>query len=130
MEGKTWLNLRDDFFFVFKFNIIISFTNRTMFWLAWNMEYFIQTASMDGRSPATLISSDLNYPKSLTVDETNSRLYWVSGDKIQSCRFDGSQRVEIHTSGYGSPDAIDIFGDRLFWIDDYNHVITVSFIHD
>lgn len=87
----------------------------------------IQQARMDGSDVKTIVSTRLGWPKGITVDEANSRIYWVDAinEHIATTRFDGSNRQHIDVSKY--PNGIDILGDVIFWSDSEDEEIMVLF---
>ncbi|XP_071949391.1 low-density lipoprotein receptor-related protein 2-like [Antedon mediterranea] len=63
----------------------------------------IERSTMSGKSRTTLISTNLNEPKSITVDVTTNRIYWIDisnvENKIESADLDGSERrVDVSVS--------------------------------
>ncbi len=72
---------------------------------------------MDGSNPTTIVSTGLRHNSGITVDETSSRIYWLSlwSKHIDTTRLDGSDRKLITSSDF--PIGIDIFGDTIYWTD-------------
>jgi len=91
------------------------FPFRILFWTDVGKNQAIKKANMDGSNVTTIVSTYLSFPKCLTLDEANSRIYWTDFvyDIIESSRFDGSDRQTITRSA--GPLGIDIFGDFVFW---------------
>lgn len=96
-----------------------------MFWSDWSTNASIRKAGMDGSSPTAIVTTNIVWPNGITVDEANSRIYWVEAmiEKIESSRFDGTDRQIIKGSDH--PFGIDIFGDFIFWSDWMTDKITV-----
>ncbi|XP_071949390.1 low-density lipoprotein receptor-related protein 2-like [Antedon mediterranea] len=74
-----------------------------LFWTEIGNPSKIERSSMSGKSRKALISTNLNEPKSITVDVTTNRIYWIDisnvENKIESADLDGSgRRVEVSVS--------------------------------
>lgn len=93
---------------------------------------------MDGSNQTTIVSKNLYWPNGITVDEADSRIYWVSGAKgldtirifIESCKFDGSDRRKVLQSGDNF--GVDTVADYLFfthWHTGEVKVFLISFTH-
>jgi len=54
----------------------------------------ITMAGMDGKNVRTFVSENLEWPKSMTIDYPNDRLYWIDAKSkiIESIRLDGTDR--------------------------------------
>lgn len=89
-----------------------------MFWTDWGNVPAIMRAGMDGSLPLAIITTNLRWPNGITVDQANSRIYWVDArlDRIESSLFDGNNR-QVITRNAKHPFSVDVFGDRLFWSD-------------
>ncbi len=90
-----------------------------MFWTDWGNVPAIMRAGMDGSLPLAIITTDLRWPNGITVDQANSRIYWVDArlDRIESSLFDGNSRQVVISRNAKHPFSVDVFGDRLFWSD-------------
>lgn len=82
---------------------------------------------MDGSHALAIISTNLKWPNGITVDQGNSRIYWVDAnlDKIESSLFDGNDRQVVISRDAKHPFSVDVLGDRLFWSDWSSHEIKV-----
>jgi len=65
-----------------------------MYWSEAGTNPRIAVAGMDGKYIRTLVSDKLEWPRSVTVDYPNSRLYWVDSKLklIESILLDGKDR--------------------------------------
>ena len=70
---------------------------RFLFWSEVGTSQAIKRADMDGKNVTTLVSSGLNDPYALTIDETTSLVLWFNNGnyKLESCTFTGSYRMAI-----------------------------------
>lgn len=76
-------------------------------------------AGMDGSFPLAIVSSNLKWPNGITVDQGNSRIYWVDArlDRIETSLLDGTDRHIVPSGSTKHPFSVDILGDRVFWSD-------------
>lgn len=65
-----------------------------MYWSDGGFNARIAVAGMDGKNISTFISKNLGWPRSLTIDYPNDRLYWVDfkSQTVESIRLDGTDR--------------------------------------
>jgi len=80
--------------------------------------------SINGGASQLLLTFDThNYPRGLTLDPVNDKLYWSSSDgytagngKIRSANLDGSGLQDLVTGGvYPYGIALDLNGGKMFW---------------
>jgi len=64
-----------------------------MYWCDWSFLPHIGMAGMDGKNLNIIVYSNV-WPKSLTIDYPNDRLYWIDAKSktIESVRLDGTDR--------------------------------------
>lgn len=67
---------------------------RIMYWCDWGYKPRIGMVGMDGRDSSSLVTENLGWPISITIDYPNNRLYWVDVKLglIESIRLDGTDR--------------------------------------
>ncbi|KAL1786188.1 low-density lipoprotein receptor-related protein 1B, partial [Sigmodon hispidus] len=66
-----------------------------MFWTNWNEQHpSIMRATLTGKNPHVIVSTDILTPNGLTIDHRAEKLYFSDGSlgKIERCEYDGSQR--------------------------------------
>lgn len=65
-----------------------------MYWSDWGTFPHIAVAGMDGKNVRIFVNEKLEWPKSVTIDYPNERLYWVDAKSkmIESVRLDGTDR--------------------------------------
>lgn len=65
-----------------------------MYWSEAGINPRIAVAGMDGKYIRTVVSDKLEWPRSVTVDYPNYRLYWVDSKLklIESIHLDGNDR--------------------------------------
>jgi len=68
--------------------------HRRMYWCDWSSFSHIAMAGMDGKNFEIIVHENLEWPKSLTIDYPNDRLYWIDAKSkiIESCGLDGEDR--------------------------------------
>lgn len=95
-----------------------------LFWTDCGSHPHIGSAGMDGSSRKIVITTDIALPTGLAVDETTQRIFWGDAKlhRIESSNFDGTHRV-IFPVEVTQPQALDIFGDSIFWSDSFEHKI-------
>ena len=101
----------------------ISNFSRYMYWTDWGETPKIERAGMDGSiwSRKVIIGDNIFWPNGLTLDYTDSKIYWADAKLsfIHSCDFDGSNRREV-VAGERSlphPFALTLSDDMLYWTD-------------
>ncbi|XP_071523336.1 low-density lipoprotein receptor-like isoform X1 [Panulirus ornatus] len=92
-----------------------------MFWTDWGQEAKIERAGMDGKFREVVVSRDIRWPNSLTLDLVLRKIYWADSKfhTISSCDFDGShRRIILHSTEYlPHPFSITVFEDTMYWTD-------------
>lgn len=66
-----------------------------MFWTNWNEQHpSIMRATLTGKNPHVIVSTDILTPNGLTIDHRAEKLYFSDGSlgKIERCEYDGSRR--------------------------------------
>lgn len=66
-----------------------------MFWTNWNEQHpSIMRATLTGKNPQVIVSTDILTPNGLTIDHRAEKLYFSDGSlgKIERCEYDGSRR--------------------------------------
>lgn len=65
-----------------------------MYWTEWGLNSRILMGGMDGKNSTALITENIEWPNSLSIDYANNRLYWIDNKLkvIESIRLDGSDR--------------------------------------
>lgn len=71
-----------------------------MYWSDWGSNGHIAMAGMDGTNSRLFVTENITWPKSVTIDYPNNRLYWVDAKTaiVESIRLDGTdRRVSVHS---------------------------------
>lgn len=109
------------------FYFIYFFVDRWLFWTDWGQNPRIERAGMDGSHRQAIVTYDVKWPNGLTLDLTQSRIYWVDAklNIISSCKYDGSDRkLILHSSvALRHPFSISTFEDWVYWTDWERHTI-------
>lgn len=65
-----------------------------MYWCSWGSNAHIAQAEMDGENSTQLVTDNLGWPNSVSVDYPNGRIYWVDTKLklVESIRLDGTDR--------------------------------------
>ncbi|XP_077255886.1 putative vitellogenin receptor yl [Temnothorax americanus] len=94
-------------------------TRGKMYWSDGDSNGRIAVAGMDGKNIRTFISEKLSWPKSLTFDYPNDRLYWVDSKSniVESIRLDGTDRRIVQHDIIQEPYALGVFENTLYWSD-------------
>ncbi|XP_051039809.1 low-density lipoprotein receptor-related protein 1B-like [Phodopus roborovskii] len=91
-----------------------------MFWTNWNEQHpSIMRATLTGKNPHVIVSTDILTPNGLTIDHRAEKLYFSEGSlgKIERCEYDGSQRHVIVKSGPGTFLSLAVYDNYIFWSD-------------
>ncbi|XP_078043558.1 vitellogenin receptor-like [Augochlora pura] len=90
-----------------------------MYWMEWGTESHIWKSSMDGTNTSAVVSKNLEWPNSLTIDYANDRLYWIDSKLkiIETVRLDGSDRRTVLREIVKMPMALAVFENKLYWSD-------------
>lgn len=91
------------------------FQNRYMYWSEWGKSQSIKKAALDG-SRQTSFSPTRGQATSLTLDESDRRLYWVeiNTGTIMSSDLDGNDRTAV-VRNLVRPIGLALYKDRLYW---------------
>ncbi|RZC32195.1 low-density lipoprotein receptor-related protein 6, partial [Asbolus verrucosus] len=92
-----------------------------MFWTDWGELPKIERAGMNG-DPSTrsvLVSSNIFWPNSLTIDYEAELIYWMDGNLhfIEVMTYEGKNRTPVLQSKFEYPFALTMFQTKLFWTD-------------
>ncbi len=93
-----------------------------MFWSDWGGRPMIQRANMDGTDHKPLVTKDIVWPNSLTIDMNTYTVYWADAKPdftgIYSIDYNGRNRKTIFTHGkLRHPFSLTMFRDSLYWTD-------------
>ncbi len=88
-----------------------------MYWTDWGQRPMIGRSGMDGSDPTEFVSQNLHWPNGVTVDFSGGRLYWLDARsrKIETVKFDGSDRRLVLDDLNLQPFSIAVFENRLYW---------------
>lgn len=93
-----------------------------MYWTDWGPTPKIERARLDGTERQTFISSGIQYPNGLALDESDKILYWAGTDAnkygiIEALSLDGLNRTVIFCRPGYHPFSLDIFEGFVYWSD-------------
>ncbi|XP_028171895.1 low-density lipoprotein receptor-related protein 4-like isoform X3 [Ostrinia furnacalis] len=90
-----------------------------VFWTDWGPNPKIERADMDGSRRKSVIVNRIFWPNGLTIDYTESKIYWADAKHhvIERATFDGRDRKRITNKGLPHPFAITLFEDAIYWTD-------------
>ncbi|XP_025075482.1 LOW QUALITY PROTEIN: vitellogenin receptor [Pogonomyrmex barbatus] len=79
----------------------------------------ISETGMDGKNTKILVSTNIVWPNSITIDYPNDRLYWVDAklQMIETIRLDGTDRRIVLHDVIQHPSSLVTFENRLYWSD-------------
>jgi len=62
-----------------------------LLWCDWGKQPRIEQVDMDGKNRKVIVSSDLGWPNTLSIDFSASTIYWTDAKKktIETCDFSG-----------------------------------------
>ncbi|NP_001291525.1 vitellogenin receptor precursor [Solenopsis invicta] len=94
-------------------------TQGKMYWSDWGTFPHIAVAGMDGKNVRIFVNVKLEWPKSVTIDYPNERLYWVDAKSkmIESVRLDGTDRRIVLHDIIQEPFSMTVFQNKLYWSD-------------
>ncbi|XP_032691228.1 vitellogenin receptor-like isoform X2 [Odontomachus brunneus] len=94
-------------------------TNGVMYWSDWGFNGHIAMAGMDGTNNRFFVTENITWPKSVTIDYPNNRLYWVDAKRavVESIRLDGTDRRIVLNEFIQHPFSLAVFENKLYWSD-------------
>lgn len=94
-------------------------SDRLMFWTDWGSSPKIERASLSGSQRLAIVTSNIQWPNGIDLDEGNRRIYWVDAklDKVESVDYNGNNRtVILHYIGL-HPFGVALVPPFLFFTD-------------
>lgn len=92
-----------------------------MYWCDWGVVQKIEFANMDGSNRTLLVSNNLLWPNGLTLDYTNSWLYWVDAGYQALEYYDLARhtraRLPILSHFLPHPFGLTLLDDYVYWTD-------------
>ncbi|XP_035224983.1 low-density lipoprotein receptor-related protein 2-like [Stegodyphus dumicola] len=95
-----------------------------MFWCVWSTVLqktfgVIERAETDGSEKITLISRDIDWPASITVDQVLNIICWTDTNlnTLECADFHGLHRRQVPTKDMYYPFSLTFFEDTVFWAD-------------
>lgn len=87
----------------------------------WTSEGKIQQADLDGNVVTDLITSGIQRPLGVTLDQTGGKMYWAdtAAGKIQRANLDGTELEDLVVQGLKAPHdvVLDLRARRMYWTD-------------
>ncbi|XP_014669426.1 PREDICTED: low-density lipoprotein receptor-related protein 2-like isoform X2 [Priapulus caudatus] len=98
--------------------IVVHPNKGLLFFSEWDRPANISSANLDGSNRVVIRNRELGWPNGLSIDFTADRLYWCDAqlDRIQHCRFDGSD-VQTLNIKVVHPFSLIVYQDFLFFTD-------------
>lgn len=88
-----------------------------LFWISGMSPSSIMCGQWDGTSPKSLLNSaEVFFPRGLTFDVTNDRLFWIDGSLIMSCKNNGLD-LQTHTLAIDAKESFS-YKDLFVWMND------------
>lgn len=90
----------------------------------------IYRANMDGSSAKKIVDYGGYSPVGISIDQAGARIYWTEwlSGKVSSALFDGSDRKTIaHSPNSARWGGIDVFGDKMYWVNAFPPSIMVNY---
>ena len=90
-----------------------------LFWSDWGSEPKIEKSQMDGSNREAIVQGDdMGWPNGLTIDFSNSKLYWIDArqDHMMKVNFDGSEKVKV-LEELAHPFGLDVYNGYAYWSD-------------
>ena len=101
------------------------FFSSHIYWTDCGKHPKIERAGLDGSHRITLVNISVAWPKGITIDFQEQKLYWVDAklEKIEIMNLDGSNRRVILANKLTHVFGFTVLGDRLFWTDSLRRAI-------
>lgn len=98
--------------------IAINYDSGYLFWSDWGTNPKIERAAMDGEQRTKIVTRNVIWPNSLTVDTNRKLLYWADAKTktIEFCDFDGNFRQKFLTD-LEHPYGLAIARNKIYWTD-------------
>lgn len=76
----------------------------------------IERAKLDGSEREIIVAKKVHWPRQMVVDQIMRRIYWTDSilEEINSCDYDGNQRISIVSFGLPRPVGLALFEDSLY----------------
>ncbi|XP_043936593.1 very low-density lipoprotein receptor isoform X1 [Protopterus annectens] len=98
-----------------------------IYWSDWGEPAKIEKAGMNGVDRQLLVTTDIQWPNGIALDQVKRRLYWVDSKlhMLSSVDLNGQdRRIVLKSQEFlAHPFALSIFEDRVFWTDGENEAI-------
>lgn len=106
------------------FDLVIDPYSRILFYSC-SQNNVINFTSIDEKNQGVVVQGDNVKPRYLALNPLTGHLFWTNGDMITRTLFDGTERVDLFTSGLSKPGplAVDPETNMLFWADLEDQVI-------
>lgn len=90
-----------------------------LFWSDWGDKPSLKSSGLDGKEERTIMSTNLDWPNSLTLDLSDQKVYMLDALRatISSCNYDGSDRTTVLRSEETLKQAfgLSVYDKRLYW---------------
>ncbi len=87
----------------------------------------IQRSNLDGSSIEDIVTSGLNRPYGIAIDNIRGKVYWTDfiEDKIKRSNLDGTNVEIVRSTNLNTPLGIEIdrAGEKIYWVDGDNHKV-------
>lgn len=110
-------------------DIAIDVCKRYIYWTNSEIDHAtIERATLDGRNREILIDQDLHMPTGITLDHITQRIFWTDKRqgiyyRIESSKFDGSQRQLVFEGTHQKPFGIAVDKEAIYWTDINNNAL-------
>lgn len=91
----------------------LDLTNGKVYWAMYNSGR-IRRANLDGTNPEDIVTSGLQQPWTIRIDEANSKMYYTDRETLRRANLDGSAPEDLSTKGFPQGLGLDIEGGKIY----------------
>ncbi|KAH8375669.1 hypothetical protein KR200_007303, partial [Drosophila serrata] len=103
--------------------VAVDVCRRKLYWTNSNITHpSVERIDLDGSNRTVIISTNIDMPKGIVVDQLSDRLFWIDDLKgvffaVESSRMDGSDRQVVLKDKHHEPLNLAVTNDAIYWTD-------------
>eukprot|EP00099_Drosophila_melanogaster_P020611 NP_612113.2 cueball [Drosophila melanogaster] len=103
--------------------VAVDVCRRKLYWTNSNVTHpTVERINLDGSNRTVIISSNIDMPRGIVVDQLSDRLFWIDDLKgvffsVESSKLDGSDRQVVLKDKHHEPLNLAVTNDAIYWTD-------------